>query len=135
MINIKIDKSNKCNGEYSLYISFPYNQNIVNIMREQTIRYYNPNTKEWELPIKSFDKLKEQLKDYQINMSITDENKFKQFFTQKEYTYIPNDYKFKMKPFSHQIEGIEYGLKYDRFLLGDEQRTWKNNASYKFSLY
>ena len=40
-----------------------------------------------------------------------------------------------MKTFSHQIEGIEYGLKYDRFLLGDEQRTWKNNASYKFSLY
>ena len=58
MINIKIEKANKCNGEYSLYISFPYDQKIVNIMREQTIRYWHPDTKEWELPIKSFEKFK-----------------------------------------------------------------------------
>ena len=64
MINIKIDKSNKCNGEYSLYISFPYEPTIVNIMREQTIRYWHPDKKEWELPIKSFNKIKEQLTSY-----------------------------------------------------------------------
>lgn len=73
MINIKIDKSNKCNGEYSLYVSFPYDLIIVNIIKEQTIRYYNPNTREWELPIKSLDKLKETLKDYELN--IKDSNK------------------------------------------------------------
>lgn len=43
----------------------------------------------------------------------------------KSINYIPNDYKFKIKPFSHQIEGINYGLKYDRFLLGDEQGLGK----------
>ena len=69
MINIKIDKSNKCNGQYSLYVSFPYNQNIVNIMREQTIRYWLPDTKEWELPIKSLDKLKDSLKNYELDIS------------------------------------------------------------------
>ena len=74
MITIKIDKSKKCNGEYSLFVSFPYDQNIVNIMREQTIRYYNSDTKEWELPIKSFDKLKEQLKDYNINVLNSNDN-------------------------------------------------------------
>lgn len=125
MVNIKIAKSNKCNEEYSLYISFPYEQDIVNIMREQTIRYYNPNTREWELPIKSFDKLKEALKDYQLNIVNSNEDCFKSLFSEKECNYIPKDYKFKIQPFKHQIDGVNYGLKYDRFLLGDEQGLGK----------
>lgn len=73
MITIDIDKANKCNGEYSLYISFPYNQDIINIIREQSIRYWNSESKEWELPIKSLDKLKDLFKDYKVN--ILDSNK------------------------------------------------------------
>ena len=86
-------------------------------MRQHIIRYYNPETKEWELPIKSFDKIKEQLKDYDINVLNFNEDCFTSIFTQKEYNYIPKEYKFKIQPFKHQIEGIEYGLNYDRFLL------------------
>lgn len=125
MITIKLNKSDKCNGEYSLYISFPYNQNIVNVMREQTIRYWHPDTKEWELPAKSFDSLKKQLKDYEIHLANFNENQFKQVFNDKVINYIPEEYKFKIKPFSHQIDGVNYGLKYDRFLLGDEQGLGK----------
>ena len=125
MITIKLNKSDKCNGEYSLYISFPYNQNIVNVMREQTIRYWHPDTKEWELPAKSFDSLKKQLKDYEIHLANFNENQFKQFFNDKVINYIPEGYKFKIKPFSHQIDGVNYGLKYNRFLLGDEQGLGK----------
>jgi hypothetical protein len=73
LINIEVKKSNKCNGDYSLYITFPYDQNIVNIIREQVIRYWLPDTKEWELPLKSFDNLKEQLKDYKLNIVDLDE--------------------------------------------------------------
>lgn len=125
MIDIKLNKSDKCNGEYSLYISFPYNQNIVNVMREQTIRYWHPDTKEWELPAKSFDSLKKQLKDYEIHLANFNENQFKQVFNDKVINYIPEGYKFKIKPFSHQIDGVNYGLKYNRFLLGDEQGLGK----------
>lgn len=122
MITIKIDKSNKCRGEYSLYVSFPYDPIIVNIIKEQIIRYYNPNTREWELPIGSLDNLKKSLSDYDIYMSKTNEDLFRAIFSNQTTSYIPEDYKFKIEPFKHQIEGIEYGLKYDRFLLGDEQR-------------
>lgn len=124
-INIKLNKSDKCNGEYSLYISFPYNQNIVNVMREQTIRYWHSDTKEWEIPAKSFDSLKKQLKDYEIHLANFNENQFKQVFNDKVINYIPEGYKFKIKPFSHQIDGVNYGLKYNRFLLGDEQGLGK----------
>ena len=70
MIQIKIDKSNKCNGDYSLYILFPYDINIVSIMKNQTIRYYNPETKEWEIPYNKLDKIKNDLQSYKL--SITD---------------------------------------------------------------
>lgn len=68
MINIEVKKSDKCNGEYSLFISFPYDQNVVNIMREQIIRYWHPDEKQWEVPLKSFDVLKDELKNYDLNI-------------------------------------------------------------------
>lgn len=117
MISIKIDKSEKCNGEYSLYVSFPYDPIIVTKIKEQSIRYYNPNTREWELPVKSLDKLKEALKDYELNIVNSNEDCFKTLLSNKTINYIPKDYKFKIQPFKHQIEGVNYGLKYDRFLL------------------
>ncbi len=68
MVTIQIDKSNKCNGDYSLYISFPYEQRIVDIMRNQPIRYWHTEIKQWELPLKSFNNLKQQLQDYKLNI-------------------------------------------------------------------
>ena len=68
MINIEIKKSNKCNGEYSLFISFPYDQNIVNIIRNQIIRYWHPDEKQWEIPLKNLNSLKNELKDYDLNI-------------------------------------------------------------------
>lgn len=72
MIHIDVDKSNKCNGEYSLYISFPYDKDIVDTIRQEPIRYWNPETKKWEVPVKRYDELAYKLSDYDI--SITDSN-------------------------------------------------------------
>ena len=30
-ISIDVQKSNKCNGEWSLYVTSPYNQNVVDM--------------------------------------------------------------------------------------------------------
>ena len=68
MINIEVKESNKCNGEYSLFLTFPYNFEIISILREQIIRYWDPETKEWELPLKSFEDIKNKLKDYELNI-------------------------------------------------------------------
>ena len=48
-----------------------------------------------------------------------------QISTEKPKAVVPKDFQFKTKPFEHQIEGFEYGLKYDRWLLGDEQGLGK----------
>lgn len=39
---------------------------------------------------------------------------------------IPEDFKFKTSPFKHQIEGIEYGLNHDKWLLADQMGLGKS---------
>ena len=125
MILIEIKKSNKCNGDYSLFITFNYHPIIVDIMRNQPTRYWDSVNKQWEIPIKYLDKLKKELSQYDVRI-IDKENILSKLEEIKSIkTNIPKDYSFKIDPFSHQIEGIEYGLKYDRFLLGDEQGLGK----------
>ena len=68
MINIKVDKSNKLNGEYSLFVTFPYDVNIVNIMRSYPYKWYDMNKYEWELPYNYLDDLKKKLHGYELNI-------------------------------------------------------------------
>jgi len=125
MIRIEIKQAYKVQGIKSLFITFPYDTKILNIIRGYMIKWWHPETKEWELAYKYLNDLKNDLKDYEIDIVNSYDNQFKQDFMQKECNYIPKDYKFKIQPFKHQIEGIEYGLKYDKFLLGDEQGLGK----------
>lgn len=41
---------------------------------------------------------------------------------------IPKDYKFKVQPFKHQIQGIEYGLNHNKWLLADEMGMGKSKT-------
>ena len=125
MIVIEVKKSDKCNGDYSLFVTFNYNPVIVDIMRNQPIRYWSSTLKCWELPLKVLDKLKKELSHYDVRI-LDPENILGKMEEFKISTInIPNNYNFKVSPFNHQIEGIEYGLKYDKFLLGDEQGLGK----------
>lgn len=125
MITIELNKANRCNGEYSLYLKFNYNPDIVNKIRDLPIRYWHPEFKEWEIPFKYFSKLKDIFKNYQLNVLNYNEIKKLQVLNQKQCNYIPDNYKFKINAFKHQIEGINFGLKNDKFVLGDEQGLGK----------
>ena len=122
MITIDIRKSNKCNEEYSAFVSFPYDNTIINTIRSLSTRYWNNDTKEWEIPTKKIEVLVSKLQDFDITIKghyLEDE---KEVEIDK---LVPSDFEFKTKPFEHQVEGFEYGLKYDRWLLGDEQGLGK----------
>lgn len=119
MINIDIKESEKCNGDYSLFVSFEYDSDIVNIVKSFPIRVYNPNSKTWELPFNKLGELVNKLSDYDIEIH----GKYINLNTPK--IEIPKTYKFKTKPFNHQIEGVTFGLNHDKWLLGDEQGLGK----------
>ena len=119
MINVRIDKADKCNEDYSLFVSFDYNQKIVDTIRELPTRFWNKDTKEWELPLKKLEYLVENLSEFSFDIT------GKYVTLEAPKAIVPKNFKFKTKPFEHQIDGFNYGLQYDRWLLGDEQGLGK----------
>ena len=122
MILIDIRKSNKLkDSEYSAFIKFDYNSKIVDAIRELPFRYYNPSETEWEVPTNKVEYLINKLKEFDIKIF----GKITIFEDKNTNIGLPEGFEFKTKPFSHQLEGVEYGLKYDRWFLGDEQGLGK----------
>ena len=119
MIDIRVDTANKCNGEWSLYVTFPYDQKIVDTVRSYPSRFWNKDKKEWELPFKALESFINSLTDFDFDIH----GKW-EAFEEKKKIEMP-DFNFKTKPFQHQIEGFNYGLNNDRWLLGDEQGLGK----------
>ena len=119
MITVNIRKSVKCNGEKSLFVSFPYDYRIVETIKEFPSRAWNKDTKEWELPFNKLGELTEKLstEEFQIEGSYVS--------LTKETVNLPSTFSYKTSPFKHQIEGVEYGLQNTRWLLGDEQGLGK----------
>lgn len=117
MITIEIKDAKKCQGDYSLYLSFPYNINIINIIRNLPYRYWHNEDKIWEVPLYKLDYLKNEFGE--SNLTIIDKDGV--LSREKETVDISNlNHKFKTKPFNHQVEGFEYGMVHDKWLLADE---------------
>ena len=121
IITIKVGNATKCNGEWSLYVTFPYNIDVVNIMRSFPSRFYNKDKKEWEIPFNKLSELKIKLTNNKFKFEIYNEN----IAEVKKELIIPDGFEFKTTPFQHQIDGFNYGLVNDRWLLGDEQGLGK----------
>lgn len=119
MLNVNIRKSDKCNGDYSLFLSFDYDYKIVEGIKELPSRYYNKDNKTWEVPFNKLEEIITKFNSYDIE--ITGEY----VLPEKSIVEIPNSFKFKTNPYQHQIEGFKYGLQYDKWLLGDEQGLGK----------
>lgn len=119
MININIANSKKCNGDYSMFITFDYDQKIVDVIRDFPSRFWNKDKKEWEVPFAKLGEFVTKLSDFDFNIT-------GQYVTlEKPKAVMPEGFKFKTTPFQHQIDGFNYGLQYDRWLLGDEQGLGK----------
>ena len=119
MINIEIKESEQCNGKYSLFVSFEYNSDVIEIVKSFSTRVYNKINHTWELPFNQLGNLVNKLSEYDINIS----GKYVKLETSEEK--IPSYFKFKTNPYKHQIEGVTYGLNHDKWLLGDEQGLGK----------
>ena len=121
MINIRIAKSIKCNGECSLFITFNYNANIVALIKELCQdRYYNRDKKEWEVHYTYLDVIQFYLSKYD-RVNIIEEY----VPEKKEHVDLPDTFEYKTQPYEYQKVGIDYGLNSDKWLLGDEQGLGK----------
>lgn len=119
MIKVDVRKASRCNGRWSLFLSFPYNTKILEVVRSFPSKWWNAQDKEWELPLDKLGALTEKLPDEEFSITGHYET------LAKKVVGVPANFSFKTKPFQHQREGFEYGLQNDRWLLGDEQGLGK----------
>ena len=119
MIEIKELKANKLPNLTSLYIQIPYNKEIYNAIEQQPIKYKDKKNNIYELPINRLFFL--------VSLLIKiDDVKFIPYKEEKKEIQGIDGYEFKIKPYKHQLEAIEYGLNHQGWLLLDEMGLGKS---------
>ena len=69
MVKIRIAKKERCSGDWSLFISFPYDNRLIDIIRSFPSKYWNPNAKEWEVPFRNLKDVVDRMADQDIDIT------------------------------------------------------------------
>ena len=134
MITIQeISPPSKISGLSSLAVSFDFNQYIVDALKTIPCYYYHKKDQIWEFPICYLGRLLDSLTfldDIKLNLLDTPESG--QFQFNKKFNLDPlseiEKVSFKMKPFEHQLEAINFGLSQEKWLLLDSMGLGKTNS-------
>lgn len=120
MIRIEERACEKLSGLSSFFISFNYNEFIISWIKQNIDLYnYNKKTKEWEICVNSLASTLDSLSVFDsIELKLLDDKK--QMREQKKISL-----NYKLKPFKHQEEAINFGLNHDKWLLLDDMGLGK----------
>ena len=114
MIKIEERRAEKLSGLTSLFISFDYREDIVKWIKQNLDIYlYNKKTKEWETTILELSKILDSF-CFLDNINLT---LYKEAKTNTNIEIKDNDLDFKLIPYPHQIETINYGLNHNKWLM------------------
>jgi SNF2 family DNA or RNA helicase len=128
----EISPPKKVSGLSSICVAFDYNQYIVDSLKTIPTYYYHKKDKIWEFPICYLSRLLDSLTfldEIQLRLLNTPESG--QFhFTKQAQPPLSEIEKvsFKMKPFEHQLEAINFGLEHEKWLLLDSMGLGKTNS-------
>jgi SNF2 family DNA or RNA helicase len=134
MINItEISPPKKISGLSSLIVQFDYNQYIVDALKTIPTYYFHKKDKLWEFPICYLGRLLDSLTFLdEIQLKLLDTPESGEFHFSKQYNLEPlseiEKVSFKMKPFDHQLEAINFGLTHEKWLLLDSMGLGKTNS-------
>jgi len=122
MIKLQISKTKQLPGINSIFVSMDaYNQFVIDKIRGLDCRRYDKDTKTWEIPLSKLGWIIKICGSYAIQL-VYDK-------TVENNATIPQTVKYKTEPFSYQKDGIQFGLKHDKFLLADEMGLGKTLQS------
>lgn len=120
MIKVRIANADKLGCDLSIFVSFAYDNRILEVVRSFPQKWWHAEDKEWELPLNKLQALTQKLSNQVFDI------------TAEEYVdlipktcEVPEGFEFKTTPFEHQKESFMYGLAHDRWFLGDEQGLGK----------
>ena len=127
--------------DYSLFVSFRYNEQILYDIKNCAKRHFNFRTKEWELPYENETELfiNDLQKKYLLQANNDSNHNIFNYKKQDKSDIfklieLPNLHE-KIKLYEHQKEVIKYGIYKNSFLLGDEMGLGKTAAIIHYSLY
>ena len=113
MIRIEERTPTKIPGLTSLYISFPFNKELIDIIAGFQPVHLNKQTYECEVPVLLLSQILDEICVFDdIELKLIEERE------QPKDVDLLVDY--KIKPFDYQIDGIKFGIANERFLLLDE---------------
>ena len=111
MIRIEERKSIKLPTSTSLFISFDYSQDILNVIRQVDNAVWDKKSLEWEVPISGLSFLLDEL-TYLDNIDI-------RFLENKSQTNLSMSQDHKLTPFDYQKDGINWMINNSSGLLLD----------------
>lgn len=114
MIYIEERTPVKCPGLSSLFVRFDFNKLIVDELKLLENVFFNPETKEWEIPITNLSSFLDRcclIDSIQIKVLPT--------VVEEQIPTLYNKNEFQTLPFDYQMDGIHYGVTHDSWLLLD----------------
>ncbi len=112
MITIEEGITKKVPGETSLFISFDYRKELVDIVKLFSGSNYSKKDKKWEVPLTYLSRfLDAACKFDSIELKLLKEKKSQT----RKFEIGP----FKVQPFKHQEEAVQFGLNHSKWLLLD----------------
>ena len=134
MIHItEISPPQKISGLSSICVTFDFNQYVVDALKTIPTYYYHKKDNVWEFPICYLGRLLDSLTFLdEINLKLLDTPESGEFHFGRQFNLEPlsetEKISFKMNPFEHQLEAINYGLAHEKWLLLDSMGLGKTNS-------
>lgn len=129
----EISPAKKISGLSSICVTFDFNQYIVDSLKTIPTYYYHKKDNVWEFPVCYLGRLLDSLTFLDeiqlrlINLPESGEFRFGNQFNLEPLSETEK-ISFKMKPFDHQLEAINYGLSHEKWLLLDSMGLGKTNS-------
>ena len=125
----EISPPRKISGLSSIIVQFDYSQYVVDSLKTIPTYYFHKKDNAWEIPISYLGRLLDSLTFLDdIQLQLLDDS----FLSKSQYNQAPlseiEKVSFKMKPFEHQLEAINYGLAHEKWLLLDSMGLGKTNS-------
>lgn len=115
MITIRENIAEKVPGDTSIYIQMAYNEPFLRIIEPLECKYFCKKNHTWEFPLTDLAYLIDRLVlEDTLELVLLEDQK------STEKTIHLDTSTLITKPFPYQVEGIEYGLNHDKWLLLDE---------------
>lgn len=129
----EISPPKKISGLSSICCTFDFNQYVVDSLKTIPTYYYHKKDNVWEFPICYLGRLLDNLTFLdEIQLSLLNTPESGEFHSATQCNLQPlsetEKVSFKMKPFDHQLEAINFGLSREKWLLLDSMGLGKTNS-------